>query len=126
LGNEDIAREYVNKIRRRVKLPDIITSGEELFKDIMHERRIELCFEDQRFFDVKRWMIADQTDNKDIYGIEWKKFDEDGNLSSTGTLHYNLIHVQKRYFHDRMYYLPIPLSEIEKSNLLEQNSGYSF
>ena len=43
LGNEGIAREYVNKIRKRVHLPDIESSGNDLLEDIRHERRIELC-----------------------------------------------------------------------------------
>src|SRR5690606_33627476 len=55
LGNEEEARKYVNIIRNRVGLPDINSSGEELFEDIQHERRIELVFENHRFFDVRRW-----------------------------------------------------------------------
>ncbi len=123
LGHEDVAREYVNKIRKRVHLPEITTSGVELFKDIMHERRIELCFEDQRYFDVRRWMIADQTENEDAYGIEWGKYDANGNLSVDGTLKYTISLVQERNFSNKLYYLPISLSEIQKTDL-EQNSGY--
>ena len=73
LGHEDIARDYVNIIRNRVGLPDITSSGEELFNDIIHERQIELCFEYHRFFDVRRWMIADSADNKDDMVIVWEE-----------------------------------------------------
>jgi hypothetical protein len=60
LGNESVAREYINIIRSRVNMPDITTSGTQLLEDIRHERRIELCFEDHRFYDVRRWIIAEE------------------------------------------------------------------
>ncbi|GAA4314230.1 RagB/SusD family nutrient uptake outer membrane protein [Compostibacter hankyongensis] len=123
LGHEDVAREYVNKIRGRVKLPPVNTSGQALLEDIRHERRIELCFEDHRFFDVRRWMIAEETDGKNAQGVEWKKVDANGNLSPNGKLQYNVVSVQERKFNPREYYLPIPLLEINKTGL-EQNPGY--
>jgi len=56
LGDEVTAREYVNKVRRRasVNLPDIpaTVTGEDLRRRIYNERRIELAFENHRFFDV--------------------------------------------------------------------------
>jgi starch-binding outer membrane protein, SusD/RagB family len=124
LGNENIAREYVNKIRNRVHLPDINTSGEELVEDIQHERSIEFCFEGwHRFFDARRWMIAAQVFDEDARGIEWQLLDENGNMSPNGTLTRIYIPVQTRHFYDKMYYLPIPSSEIERTDL-EQNVGY--
>lgn len=123
LTHEDVARDYVNAVRSRVGIPDVNSTGEQLLEDIQHERRIELCFENKRFFDVRRWMIADETDNAPAMGIEWNKLDSQGNLLYTGTLNYNIITLQQRIFIDRMYYLPIPLDEIERSDL-EQNVGY--
>ena len=123
LGNEALASEYVNKIRNRVHLPDINTSGNALFKDIQHERRIELCFEGRRYFDVRRWMIADSTANENAMGLQWEKVDEDGNLDPAGELTYKIITTQERHFYERMYYLPIPIDEINKSDI-EQNPGY--
>lgn len=115
LGNEDVAKEYINKVRSRVHMPDISSSGPQLLEDIMHERRIELSFESKRFFDVRRWMIADETDNENAKGIEWKK--------ENGTLKYNMVNVQERSFTPRMYYIPVPLAEINKTGM-EQNPGY--
>ncbi|NLB26492.1 MAG: RagB/SusD family nutrient uptake outer membrane protein [Bacteroidales bacterium] len=123
LGHEDVAREYVNLIRDRVGLPERTSSGVELFNDIIHERRIELCFEFHRFFDVRRWMIADSTDNKDAMGIIWEKLDSQGNLDPNGTLSYRYQMFYERQFLDKMYYLPIPYAEIVKTQL-EQNPGY--
>ena len=124
LGNESAAREYVNKVRTRVQLPEISSSGEQLFKDIQHEREVELIYEYHRFFDVRRWMIAGETEKIDITGVEWQKVDGSGNLSLTGNLEYKIITNMERDFPDRMYYLPIPRGEREKDPLLEQNAGY--
>lgn len=115
LGNEGEARNYVNRVRERVSMPEITSSGNQLLEDIRHERRIELCFEDHRYYDVRRWMIADQTENKNARGIEWRK--------TTGQLTYNIVNVEERRFTPRMYYMPIPLSEINKTGL-EQNPDY--
>ena len=123
LGNEQEAKEYVNIIRNRVNLPDITSSGEELFSDIQHERRIELVFENQRFFDVRRWMIAEETENEDAIGIVWKKLDANGDLDPNGELTYTFETFQERSFQERMYYMPIPIAEMQKSDL-EQNPGY--
>jgi len=123
LGNEGVAREYVNKIRTRAHLPDINSSGEELLEDIRHERKIELCYERKRFFDIRRWMIGEEALNKPMIGIKWMKVDEEGELDPEGELTYELITVQERNFRKRLYHLPIPREEINKSNL-EQNWGY--
>lgn len=125
LGNESIAREYLNIIRNRVNLPDRNSSGQELLEDIRHERRIELNFENgHRFFDVRRWMIAGNTENESVLGREWKYVDEDGELDINGELIYNDIVVQEREFNPRNYYLPIQRSEVERSGI-EQNPGYN-
>jgi tetratricopeptide (TPR) repeat protein len=125
LGNETKALEYLNKIRARVHLPEVNSSGEQLFKDIQHEREVELIFEHHRFFDVRRWMIAGQTEKINLTGLEWRKVDDSGNLSSDGQLEYTLVTNMERDFPDRLYYLPVPASEIQKSGgLLEQNAGY--
>jgi starch-binding outer membrane protein, SusD/RagB family len=115
LGNEGEARTYVNKVRERVGMPGITTTGEQLLEDIRHERQIELCFEDHRYYDVRRWMIADETENKNARGIEWRMVG--------GELTYNIVNVEERRFTPRMYYMPIPLSEINKTGL-EQNPNY--
>lgn len=124
LGNEDIAREYVNKIRSRVHLPAISSSGEELYKNIQHEKRIEFALEgSHRFSDTRRWMTAVEELSKDAKGISWRKVNSLGDLDPNGQLVYEIITNQERDFKERMYYLPIPLSEIEKTDL-QQNPGY--
>lgn len=67
-GKEDVAREYVNYIRKRARggrediLPDVTESGEALLAKIQHERKVELAFEEHRFMMYavgklrKRWI----------------------------------------------------------------------
>ena len=118
LGEEDIAKEYVNKVRYRGGMPPIEASGEALREKIRHERRIELAFEGHRFFDVRRWKILDKVFEKDLLGMEITK-------SSDGTKSYKIFKLDERDFHDKLYRLPIPQSEIDRSeDALTQNAGY--
>lgn len=117
LGNESVAREYVNIIRDRANLPDIQSSGDQLLQDIRHERTIEMVFEkDHRWNDVRRWEILPQTASQDIKRMVIKK-------DSNGDLSYQIETVLERNFDERIYSLPIPFDEITKSNLT-QNPGY--
>lgn len=112
LGEEGIAREYVNKVRARVNmpgLPDTVT-GENLRSRIYNERRIELAFEEHRYFDVRRWKIAMDTENRPYYGVEIVKDVE------TGEMTYNDLLLGQRKFTEQMYLLPIATDEIRKCN----------
>lgn len=110
----------VEAIRERAglspyKLPAGLTQ-EEMREIIRNERRTELAFEGHRFFDVRRWKIADNTENQLMHGTEPVK-------SSIGTT-YNVIEVRKRNFSPKMYLWPLPQSEVAKSTELLQNPGY--
>ena len=56
LGDEETAREYINKVRGRqsVQMPPVTATGLELRDKIRNERRVELAFEGHRFFDLLR------------------------------------------------------------------------
>lgn len=112
LGNEAVAREYINKVRARVNmpgLPDSVT-GEKLRTRLYNERRIEFAFEEHRYFDVRRWKIAMDTENRPYYGVEIVK---DVN---TGEMTYNDLLLGQRKFTEQMYLLPIETNEIRKNN----------
>lgn len=124
-GNEEVARTYVNKIRNRAHLPEIESSGNELLEDIRHERRIELVFEGyHRYNDLRRWMLAEEELSENATGISWQKVNEQGEPAIGGELTYEIIPAQDRNFEERMYYLPIPREEIERTNL-QQNWNYN-
>lgn len=71
-GKEDICREYINKVRARadVNMPAVTESGEALWDRLVNERRIELAFEFTRYFDVRRWMVAEFYENVPIAGMK--------------------------------------------------------
>lgn len=120
--------EYVDKVRERAGIPllkDIkfgIIGNKELQREaIRQERRLELCTEGQRYFDVRRWMIAENTDPQaggqsgNFHGMNMN-----GDLSSF----YTRTPFVKRLFERRMYLYPIPLNEIQNSKTLVQNPGW--
>lgn len=112
LGNEAVAREYINKVRARANmpgLPDSVT-GETLRTRLYNERRVEFAFEEHRYFDVRRWKIAMDTENRSYYGVEIVK---DVN---TGEMVYNDLLLAERKFTEPMYLLPIETNEIRKNN----------
>ena len=83
---------------------------------IQNERRIEMAFEEQRFWDIRRWKIAAQVYNtQPLQGTDLQ-------LSSSGELFYNPISVLTTVFRDpQMYLYPIPYSEVVKNNNMVQN-----
>lgn len=127
-GDEGEAKTYLNYVRQRARrssddprmLPDVTVGGAELFKAIQHERRVELAFEDFRYYDVRRWQIAEQTENKPIRGVDVIK---DKNTRKRLFL---LKTAQPRIFVSPNYNLfPIPNEERRKNPKIEQNPGYS-
>ena len=119
LGNEEQAREYVNKVRARqsVNMPPVTASGEKLRDKIRNERRVELAFEGHRFFDVRRWCIADETENRDLLAMNIQK-------QADGTKTYEVTMLLKRSFLEQHKLVPIPRTEIDKSEgSLVQNPG---
>lgn len=76
---------------------------------IRNERRLELCFEGFRFWDLRRW-DKDLTETARGMRIQNNSF--------------QVIDVQNRVFDSHMKYGPVPLSEILKYSALRQNTGW--
>ena len=91
---------------------------DEMREAIRLERRIELAFEGHRFFDVRRWKIAETTDNKVMHGLEIT-------VNTDGTKTSSEFEVGKHTFRTAMYFWPIPYNEVIKSSSLLQNPYYS-
>lgn len=121
-GSTLSARTAVNLIRQRpsVDMPELPAglSQSQMRDAIRNERRVELAFEEHRFYDVRRWKIAEVTDNEPANGITITK--------SGSTLTYaTKVALDGRKFETKHYWLPIPRSEIQSSNnKITQNSGY--
>lgn len=116
--NPDIA-VYLNKIRGRVSLPDVPSglTQEQMRTLIHHERRVELAFEEHRFWDVRRWKVASSTLGAPVKGVKITQ-DDAGNFT------YSPVQVEQRVFQPKMYWYPIPQSEVLKLHHWEQNKGW--
>lgn len=121
-GDEDKARAAVNKVRARAGMPDITSSGEELLEDIRHERRIELVFEEHRYYDVRRWMEAGKYLGRTVHAITIIKADDGSRTFTTSDLRSDV--GGERIWDDKMYWLPILREEIEKNPNITQNPLY--
>lgn len=115
----------VEAVRMRAGLtPHQLSGGltkEQMRAIIRNERRVEFAAEEaHRYFDVKRWKIAEQVCKGDFFGIRWSN-------PSKQPQTYEIFRVESHNFiAPKMYYWPIPLSEINKvgDQLLPQNPGW--
>lgn len=82
---------------------------------IRNERRLELCFEGHRFWDLRRWK---EDLNEPARGIKIDNGMVDLGSDGKGVI------VEKREYKNYMYYGPIPLSETLKFDNLSQNAGW--
>ena len=88
---------------------------------IRNERRIELCFENKRCWDLRRWMLPL---NEPVDGVEITKIDADKD-PDPDNLVYRRFKVEDRKFDSSyQYYGPIPRGEILKWSQLTQNKGW--
>lgn len=111
----------MNAIRRRAGITEDLPAG--LTKDQMrgrihNERAVELAFEKHRFWDARRWKQGPEILGSDVHGVRVTR-------NGAGTLVYTYIKVEPRSFSDKMYFFPIPQSEIDKNpNVLDQNKDW--
>lgn len=110
--------EYVNAIRTRAKLPGLeagLTQAQ-MREKIRHERRIEMAFEDNRFWDVRRWGLVQDKFNIQIKGM---RITQSGN-----NFNYQVVNVRPRVFDFKKNLFPIPQSEINRNPNMDQNPGW--
>ncbi|MGL5272515.1 MAG: RagB/SusD family nutrient uptake outer membrane protein, partial [Phocaeicola sp.] len=119
LGKNDIALEYVNKVRERVK---VTPYSSVTLNDVLNERRVELAFEETTYWDVLRHNQAVEkfSYRTPIMGI--KIVNNAGNYSYT-PVKVHSVETAVRNFNERNYQLPIPWDEV-RYHKIEQNPGY--
>ena len=115
------ARQALKLVRDRssTSLPAVTTTSVNEFRAaVKHERRIELAFEDHRYWDLLRWKDAQEVLSRPIQGVEVSK-------SPDGSFNYQIINVTSRTFSPAMYYFPFSQAELVRSNgTLVQNPSY--
>lgn len=115
------AREALNTVRARVGLPGVLETGEDFLLRLKNERRVELAFEEHRFFDVRRWSDPDDDLSATDRRVTGMRIDEDGN--------YQRIYFDRNCYESKYLKYPLPLDEVRK--MLEitgedwQNAGWN-
>jgi hypothetical protein len=134
-GDEDEARLWMNRIRFRAGMPEISESGTALMERYQNERRIELAYEEHRYHDARRWMIAPATLGRGIKSIHISATLKSGQTPNvpyrfdktkydyTYTVEDNTSN-ETRTWADKMYFRPIPRDEVNINTKLIQNPGY--
>lgn len=120
-GNAYSAYDVIKAIRQRAGidsddqyLESVRGDQDQMRELIRNERRIELCFENHRFWDLRRWQVANL--NETARGVVIDQVD--------GEMSYSPVDVELRDYKPHMYYGPIPYNEIQKWSELIQNEGW--
>ena len=115
-------------LRNRANLRIFDTADKTLLKDqtemrnyIKRERRLELAFEEHRFWDLRRWLDAETVLNQPVQGMRITK-------DASGNYVYTVFTADNRVFDKKMYWYPIPRAEILKyrsaGKTIVQNPGW--
>ena len=117
-------KKYLNPIRFRAGLPgytdEELSNQLETRTALRRERQIELAFEGRRFFDTRRWKIAETEDNQSIVGMNMMATKANKEQFFTRTL----VRDVKRSFSRKQYIWPIPRTDIVKNKNIIQNPGW--
>lgn len=108
LNKLDVAIGYINQIRQRANLNDYsgARTKEAVFEDLEHQRAVEFFVEGERFYDLRRWELFNET-LKSCDPIRYQNF-MGGQSGST----------------NKFYYFPIPAKELETNELCTPNEGW--
>ncbi|MBE8712329.1 RagB/SusD family nutrient uptake outer membrane protein [Sphingobacterium hungaricum] len=135
LGQEAEARTWLNKIRFRSGMPAVEDTGESLRDRYRNERRVEMAYEEQRFFDARRWMIAATTLGRKVTIISifgTLKAGKEVSVYAYNTDNYTYTYtvntldpgIENRAWLDKMYFTSFHRDEINRNTKLIQNPGY--
>ena len=134
-NDEGEAIAWLNKLRFRNGLPAVTVSGDELRQLYRRERDKELTNEDIRFFDMKRWLEGPYSLDKQVQQVVVQGTQKAGSTMTPETYRRDLaefdytytptdIVFENRRWQDKVYFMPIEQSEIDKDQSLIQNPGY--
>ena len=114
----NLYRKSLSLRRTKTDRIDARTIAMMLMSDVEYERQIELVFEGQRWFDLRRWKKMYEEYSKPIYGVTIGKFkNEDGTYRKE---YWTDNIVSTRVFNnDKLYWVPVPRWELNKSKLID-------
>lgn len=122
VGPDATVYNAINQVRTRVALPNLTAglSQADMRTAIRRERRVELAFEDKRWFDLRRWQTAATVLNRPVHGIA---------INQTGPGAFSYVYVttpggNHKFDASKNYLLPIPQYAIDQNSKLKQNPGY--
>jgi hypothetical protein len=127
LGQEESARDLIEPVRTRAGLKQNLRlqaqSGTDLRDKIRHERKLELAFEDQRYWDVRRWRIATEALSFQVEGVKILRHIDDFGVETFTYETFDAAPLESN-FYERHYYLPIGQDRRNNNNKLKENPGY--
>ncbi|MFP5154285.1 RagB/SusD family nutrient uptake outer membrane protein [Bacteroides clarus] len=112
------ARAALNQVRTAATMDGVVATGQVDFREkVRNERRVELALEGHRFYDIRRWKIAEKDEVRNIYGVKIAKSGED-------SFSYEKELLQTMYWENKMYLFPYPQNELYMNDNLVQNPGW--
>ena len=124
LGGADLQKgvDAMNMVRNRAGLPDRVAADQATAREYMrHERNIEFFAEGHRFYDMRRWMIAEQV-IENVYGMRIEHYD---NGSTMWKYNKNDKADERTFTDKKFYWVPLSRDEMNKAPQLQQNPGYN-
>ena len=121
VGPDESVYDAVNRVRARVELPPLQAglSQDDMRVAILRERRVELCFEDKRWFDLIRLKLAETLIPGSVHTMKIEKVGDTKVYSVVPTGGEN-----RAFDPAKNYVLPIPQNVLDQNKNIVQNPGY--
>ena len=117
VGADGTVENAINLVRARAGQPALTGLSQSDMRDrIRNERRVELAFEEHRFWDVRRWKLGSTYFNMPVKRMRIE--------NNSGTFNYTVQDLENRTYREHQNLLPIPQAEIDRNPKLTQNGGY--
>ena len=114
------ANAAVRAIRSRVGLPYEDVTGDDLWKAIRQERKVELAYEGLWYWDLRRWKVAHKPYPEGLTGYQQHGLKIEKNNDGTFTYTYVSVDDQDRNFPEKMYRFPMPTGELNNNGAVDQ------